>query len=89
MALGARHQELTGMFVRHTLGLATVGVACGLAVAPALTRLMSSLLFGVGSIDPVTYGATALGLILTAAVASYLPARRAAAVNPVESLRAE
>jgi predicted permease len=89
MALGARHQELTGMFVRQTLGLATVGVACGLAVAPALTRLMSSLLFGVRSIDPVTYGATALGLILTAAVASYLPARRAAAVNPVESLRAE
>lgn len=89
MALGARQQELTGMFVRHALGLAVVGVACGLAIAPVLTRLMSSLLFGVSSIDPVTYGGVALGLILTAAVASYLPARRATVVNPVESLRAE
>lgn len=89
MALGARRQELTAMFVRHALALAAVGVACGLVLAPALTRLMSSLLFGVRSIDPVTYGAVALALIVTAAVASYIPARRAAAVNPVESLRAE
>ena len=89
MALGARHQELTEMFVRHALGLTGVGVACGLAAAPALTRLMSSLLFGVKSVDPPTYAAVALGLIATAALASYLPARRAAGVNPVESLRAE
>ncbi len=89
MALGARHQELTGMFVRHALRLTGVGLACGLGAAPALTRLMSSLLFGVRAIDPVTYGAVSLGLIATAALASYLPARRAAAVNPVESLRAE
>jgi predicted permease len=89
MALGARHQELTRMFVRHALGLCGAGVACGLGVAPALTRLMSSLLFGVRSIDPATYGAVALGLIATAALASYLPARRAAGVNPAESLRSE
>ncbi|HXX22575.1 MAG TPA: FtsX-like permease family protein, partial [Terriglobia bacterium] len=89
MALGAQHQELTGMFVRHALVLAAVGVACGLAAAPALTRLMSSLLFGVKSVDPVTYAAVSVGLIATAALASYLPARRAAAVNPAESLRAE
>ena len=89
MALGAQQQELTGMFVRHALGLTGVGVACGLGVAPALTRLMSSLLFGVRAIDPVTFGAVSLGLIATGALASYLPARRAAAVNPVESLRAE
>ena len=89
MALGARHQELTRMFVRHALGLTGVGVACGLAAAPALTRLMSSLLFGVKSVDPPTYAAVSLGLIATGALASYLPARRAAGVNPVESLRAE
>ncbi len=89
MALGARHQELTGMFVRHALGLTGVGVACGLGAAPALTRLMSSLLFGVKSIDPATYAAVSLGLIATAALSSYVPARRAAGVNPVESLRAE
>jgi predicted permease len=89
MALGAQEQELTRMFVRHALGLAGIGVACGLAAAPALTRLMSSLLFGVKSVDPATYAAVSLGLIATSALASYLPARRAAGVNPVESLRAE
>ena len=89
MALGARDQDVTRMFVRHALGLAGVGVACGLAAAPALTHLMSSLLFGVKFVDPATYAAVSLGLIATAALASYLPARRAADVNPVESLRAE
>jgi len=89
MALGAQDQELMRMFVCHALGLAGIGVACGLAAAPALTRLMSSLLFGVKSVDPATYAAVSLGLIATAALASYLPARRAAGVNPVESLRAE
>jgi len=89
MALGAQPQELAGMFVTHALVLTGLGVACGLAAAPVLTRLMSSLLFGVRSVDPVTYGAVSLGLIATAALASYLPARRAAEVNPVESLRAE
>ncbi len=89
MALGAHHQQLTGMFVRHALLLTGIGVVCGLAAAPALTRLMSSLLFGVRSVDPVTYVAVSLGLVATAALAAYLPARRAAGVNPVESLRAE
>ena len=89
IALGAQDQELTRMFVRHALGLTGVGVACGLAAAPALTRLMSSLLFGVKPVDPATYAAVSLGLIATAALASYIPARRAAGVNPVESLRAE
>jgi len=89
MALGARDQELVGMFVRHALGLTSVGVACGFVAALALMRLMSSLLFGVRPFDPVTYAAVSLGLIATAALSSYLPARRAAAVNPVESLRAE
>ena len=89
MALGAQNRELKGMFVRHALVLAGVGVACGLAAAPALTRLMSSLLFGVKSADPATYAAVSVGLLATAALAGYLPARRAAGVNPVESLRAE
>ena len=89
MALGAEQQEVTEMFVRHGLWLTGAGVACGLGAAPALTRLMSSLLFGVRSIDPVTYGTVSLALIATAALASYLPARRAAAVNPLESLRTE
>jgi predicted permease len=89
MALGARRGELVGMFVRHALTLTAVGVAFGLAAALALMRLMSSLLFGVKPVDVLTYGAVSLGLIATAGVSSYLPARRAATVNPVETLRAE
>jgi len=89
MALGARQQELTGMFVRHGLLLAMIGLAFGLAGAVAVTRLMASLLFEIKPVDPVTYGAVAIGLAGAAALASYLPSRRAAAVEPVEALRAE
>jgi len=89
MALGARREELVGMFVRHALTLTTVGVVFGLGAAWAVMRLMSSLLFGVKPVDFVTYGVVSLALIATAALSSYLPARRAATVNPVETLRSE
>jgi len=89
MALGAQDREVTRMFVRQALALTAAGVVCGLAAAPALTRLMSSLLFGVRSVDPATYAAVSLGLVATAALAAYFPARRAASVNPAESLRVE
>ncbi|HEV2424675.1 MAG TPA: ABC transporter permease [Terriglobia bacterium] len=89
MALGAQRQELTGMFIRHGLLLTGVGVACGLGAAFAVMRLMSSLLFHVSPVDPVTYGGVALGLVATAMLASYVPSRRAATVDPVEALRAE
>ena len=64
-------------------------MAAGLAAAAALTRLMSSLLFNVNPVDPVTYGAVSIGLVSTAWLASYVPSRRAATVDPVEALRAE
>src|SRR5467141_36378 len=89
MALGAQQPTLTGMFVRHGLFLTGIGVACGLAVAIIVMRLMSSLLFKVSPVDPVAYGAASLGLVATAFLASYLPSRRASAVDPVEALRAE
>ena len=89
MALGAQRQELTGMFVRDGLLLTGAGVAFGLAAALVLMRLMSSLLFNVKPADALTYAAVSLGLVATAMLASYLPSRRAAAVNPVEALRAE
>jgi predicted permease len=89
MALGAQQRILTGMFVRHGLSLTGVGVAFGLIASILLMRLMSSLLFKVSPVDPVTYGAVSVGLVATAWLASYLPSRRAAAVDPVESLRAE
>jgi putative ABC transport system permease protein len=89
MALGAQREELTGMFVRHGLVLASIGAACGLAAAFGLSRLMSSLLFGVGAADPLTYALVATTLVSAAVVASYLPARRASAVDPMDALRAE
>jgi predicted permease len=89
MALGAQQPTVTGMFVRHGLVLTGVGVACGLVAAVVLMRLMSSLLFNVNPVDPITYGVVSLGLVATAWLASYLPSRRAATVDPVEALRAE
>jgi ABC-type lipoprotein release transport system permease subunit len=77
------------MFVRHGLRLAGVGAAAGLIAAAVLTRLMSSLLFGVKPLDPVTYGAVPVVLLAAAALASYLPARRAMRIDPVEALRSE
>jgi predicted permease len=89
MALGAQRQELTGMFVRHGLLLTVVGVAFGLVGAFFFMRFLSTLLFGVKPVDLVTYGAVSIALIATATLASYLPSRRAATVNPVEALRGE
>jgi predicted permease len=89
MTLGAQPRTVIGIFVRQGLLLSGIGVACGLAAALAVLRLMSSLLFHVSPIDPVTYGVVCAGLVATASLASYLPSRRAAAVNPVEALRAE
>ena len=89
MALGAQRQILTGMFVRHGLILTGVGVAIGLCAAIILMRLMSSILFKVSPIDPLTYVVVSLGLVATSFLASYLPSRRASAVDPVEALRAE
>jgi predicted permease len=89
MALGAQQQDLTRMFVRHGLVLAVAGVAFGFAASAVAMGLMKSLLFHVGPSDPLTYVAVSVGLIATAALASYLPSRRAAKVDPLDALRAE
>jgi predicted permease len=89
MALGAKKSELVWMFVRSALVLTGVGTAIGLGAAAALMRLMQTLLFGISPLDPVTFIAVPLILVAAAALASYLPARRTTAVNPVEALRAE
>jgi predicted permease len=89
MALGAQPAGLLGMFVRYGLWLAGIGAAVGLVAAAGLTRLMSSLLFGVTGLDPLTYAAVSALLIAAGVLASYLPARRAIAVDPVQALRAE
>jgi len=88
-ALGAQKGELKRMFVRHALVLSGVGVVIGLGAAAGLTRLMSSLLYGITALDPITYFAVPLVLVTATVLASYLPARRAASVEPVEALRTE
>ena len=89
IALGAQRNAVTAMFVRQGLAMAGGGVACGLIVAVAATRLLRSLLFHVSPIDPLTYGCAALALCAAGALASYIPSRRTASVDPVEALRAE
>jgi predicted permease len=89
LALGAKPADLKRMFVRQGLVLTAVGAGVGLVTAIALTQWMSSLLFGVGRLDPPTYAAVVGVLGMAAALASYVPARRAAAVDPVETLTAE
>jgi putative ABC transport system permease protein len=89
MALGAQPVGLLGMFVRQGLLLAGIGAVLGLVAAAGLTHLMSSLLFGVTALDPLTYAAVSALLLIVATVASYVPAYRAAGVDPVSALRAE
>jgi len=89
MALGAKKSELAWMFVRSALLLSGVGTVVGLGAAAVLMRLMRTLLFGISPLDPVTFITVPVVLVAAAALASYLPARRTAAVDPVEALRAE
>ena len=89
MALGAEPTGLQGMFVRQGLLLAAAGAAIGLLAATGLTRLMTSLLFKTTALDPLTYALVTALLVAAAAFASYLPARRATAVDPLEALRTE
>ena len=89
LALGAQKGVLRWMFVRSALGLTGVGVVIGLGAAAALMRLMKMLLFGISPLDPLTFLAVPVILATAAALASYLPARRAAGIDPVEALRAE
>ncbi|HSM04047.1 MAG TPA: ABC transporter permease [Longimicrobiales bacterium] len=89
MALGAEQGRVTGMMLREGLVLAAVGIAVGAGAALALTRLMSSLLYGVNPVDLPTFTAVGATLAAVAALASWLPARRAAAVDPAVTLREE
>ncbi len=89
IALGAQRNAITSMFVRQGLVLAGCGIGCGLLMALGATRLLKSLLFHVSPVDPVTYVLACIALCLAALLASYIPSRRTAAVNPVDALRAE
>jgi len=89
LALGASGRDVRRRLLRHGVALATLGVAIGLATAVGVTRLVMATLYEVGPVDPLTYAAVAAGLLGVAALASYVPARRASTVDPAESLAAE
>jgi predicted permease len=89
IALGAQSRQVQRMFLQQGLVLTATGVGIGLLGAAAVTRWMSSLLFEVSPVDPITYAGVSVALILAAGLASYVPSRRATHIDPIESLRAE
>jgi len=89
MALGASKGDVQGRIVGQTLGLAALGMILGVVASSALARTLSGLLFGVTYGDPLTFSSAIAVLLLVAALAGYLPARRAARIDPMSALRTE
>jgi putative ABC transport system permease protein len=89
MALGAQSTDVLKMILRQSARPVLFGIGIGLVSALALTRLMVTLVFGVSTLDPITYTLMPVTLLTVAFVASYLPARRAAKVDPMVALRYE
>jgi len=89
MALGAQRTDMLGMVLRQSLSVVAIGLGCGLVAAFAATRLLASLLFGVGANDLLTYASVVFLLGGTALLASYIPARRAMKIDPMVALRYE
>jgi ABC-type antimicrobial peptide transport system permease subunit len=89
MALGAQPAQVRRMITRHALVDAGIGIVVGLVSATLLTRVLGSVLFGVSPTDPIALGGAAAVLVATAIAASWIPARRAAALQPSIALRAE
>jgi putative ABC transport system permease protein len=89
VALGAKPGRVERMLLQQGLALAAAGAGAGLLIAAGIARFMKSVLYGVGPLDAATYAAALAVILGAAAIASYLPARRAAAISPTETLRAE
>ena len=89
LALGASPDSLLRLVLGQGLGLAAIGIAMGLVGAAALTRVLETLLFGVGTRDPLTFAGVAVVLLIAALMACYAPARRAAGADPIAALRAD
>jgi putative ABC transport system permease protein len=89
MALGAQRSDVLRLVLGEGARMAAIGVAIGIGASLAITRLMSSLFFGISATDPLTFAGVAILLSLVALAASYIPARRAMRVDPVRALRYE
>src|SRR5688572_4115997 len=89
MALGSQARAIEALFLRRGIAMAIAGVGIGIAGAAASTRVLESLLFGIRPLDPLTFMATPIVLVIAALLATYLPARRALAVDPAETLKSE
>jgi ABC-type antimicrobial peptide transport system permease subunit len=89
MALGATSTQVRRMVVAQGSRVVAVGIAIGVLAALAATRALGSLLFGVAPMDPATFAAMSAVMIVIGLLASYLPARRASSIDPIESLRSE
>ena len=89
IALGASQSDVLGLVVRQGFVLAMTGVGLGLIGAFGITRVIQSMLYNVGATDPLSFGGVAIFLAAIAVLASYLPARRATAVDPIVALRNE
>src|ERR1041385_33103 len=89
MALGAQRTTLTRMYIREGLTLTGIGVVCGLSVAFGTMRLMRSLLYHVSPVDPWTYFVATVSILVVACIATYVPSRKAAVVDPMHALWAE
>jgi ABC-type antimicrobial peptide transport system permease subunit len=89
MTLGAERRRIIGMVVRRAMLLGCVGVAVGIVTGLALTRFLRSMLFGVSATDPAVFVGVSLFLLAVTALAGYVPARRAARVDPMVALRHE
>lgn len=89
MTLGASRKKIVSMFLRHALSLAAVGVAFGLVIGVGLSSWIATMLYGVTAFDPMTYGLALLGVFAAVLLAAWIPALRAASVDPMQALRTE
>jgi ABC-type antimicrobial peptide transport system permease subunit len=89
MALGADRRAVVGLVLGQGLRLSLIGIAVGVAVSLMVTRTLAALLYGVSPTDPVSLFASPIALLAVAALATYVPARRATAVDPITALRCE